>query len=77
MNYFPPMDLPGMQCEGIEKIMDAKPGSQSISTTHQLFKDRDKLILVTESTRKSFNRYYLDGPEKQLFPSLSHGCGGH
>ena len=42
--------------------MDAEPGRQSISTTHQLFKDRDRLILI-ESTSKAFDRYYLDRPE--------------
>lgn len=51
------------QCEGIEKIMDASPGRRSISTSHQLFKDRDQLILV-ELAHSSFDRYYLDNPEK-------------
>jgi len=60
---FSPYGFTRMQCEGLEKIMDAGPGRQSISTTHRLFKDRDQLILVpTESD--SFERYYLDGPEK-------------
>ncbi|MCK5136086.1 MAG: tRNA lysidine(34) synthetase TilS [Bacteroidales bacterium] len=59
---FSPFGFTTSQCEGIEKIMDAEPGRQSISTTHQLYKDRDQLILV-ESIRKTFDRYYLDNPE--------------
>lgn len=58
---FSPFGFTRSQCEGIEQIMDAKPGRQSISTTHQLFKDRDRLILI-QSTQESFERYYLDGP---------------
>jgi tRNA(Ile)-lysidine synthase len=60
---FSPYGFTRMQCEGLEKIMDAGPGRQSISTSHRLFKDRDQMILVpTESD--SFERYYLDGPER-------------
>lgn len=59
---FSPFGFTRSQCEGIEKIMDADPGRQSISTTHQLYKDRARLILV-ESTRKAFDRYYLDNPD--------------
>lgn len=59
---FSPFGFTRSQCEGIEQIMDAKPGRRSISTTHQLFKDRDRLILV-QSTQESFERYYLDGPD--------------
>lgn len=59
---FSPFGFTRLQCEGIEQIMDAKPGRRSISTTHQLFKDRDQLIL-TESSRESFDRYYLDNPD--------------
>jgi len=60
---FSPYGFTRSQCEGIEKIMDAEPGRRSISTTHQLFKDRDKLILV-ELGQSAFERYYLDSPEK-------------
>lgn len=59
---FSPFGFTRLQCEGIEKIMDAESGRQSISTTHQLFKDREKLILV-ESVRSEFDRYYLDSPD--------------
>ncbi len=60
---FSPYGFTPLQCEGIEKIMDAESGRQSISTTHRLFKDRDRMILVpTGST--SIERYYLDDPEK-------------
>ncbi len=59
---FFPFGFTRSQCEGIEKIIDAKPGKRSISTSHQLFKDRDQLILL-KSTHKSFERYYLDRPE--------------
>ncbi len=60
---FSPFGFTRSQCEGIEKIMDASPGRRSISTSHQLFKDRDQLILV-ELALSSFDRYYLDNPEK-------------
>ncbi len=60
---FSPFGFTRSQCEGIEKIMDASPGRRSISTSHQLFKDRDQLILV-ELKNSSFDRYYLDNPEK-------------
>lgn len=60
---FSPYGFSRLQCEGIEKIMEAGPGRRSISSTHQLYKDREKLILVP-SPEDSFDRYYLDGPEK-------------
>ena len=60
---FSPFGFTRSQCEGIEKIMAASPGRSSISTSHQLFKDRDQLILV-ELLHKNFDRYYLDSPEK-------------
>lgn len=60
---FSPFGFTRLQCEGIEKIMYAGPGRQSISTTHRLYKDRERMILV-ESDRKSFERFYLDDPEK-------------
>ncbi len=60
---FSPFGFTRSQCEGIEKIIDASPGRRSISTTHQLFKDREQLILV-ELVHSTFDRYYLDNPEK-------------
>lgn len=60
---FSPYGFTRSQCEGIRRIMDAGPGRQSISTTHRLFKDRDQMILVP-SDSESFERYYLDNPEK-------------
>ncbi|MCK5065844.1 MAG: tRNA lysidine(34) synthetase TilS [Bacteroidales bacterium] len=60
---FSPYGFSRSQCEGIEKIMDAVPGRRSISTSHQLYKDREQLILV-ESSGESFDRYYLDSPDK-------------
>jgi len=60
---FSPFGFTPMQCEGIEKIMDAGPGRQSISTTHRLFIDRDRMILVPTGSR-SFERYYLDDPAR-------------
>jgi len=60
---FSPFGFTPMQCEGIEKIMDSGPGRQSISTTHRLFMDRDQMILIA-SGRKTFERFYLDDPEK-------------
>jgi tRNA(Ile)-lysidine synthase len=61
---FSPFGFTPLQCEGIENIMDAGPGRQSISTTHRLYKDRDRMILVPLGSPE-FERYYLDGPEKQ------------
>ncbi|MEN8201121.1 MAG: tRNA lysidine(34) synthetase TilS [Bacteroidota bacterium] len=61
---FSPYGFTRSQCEGIKKILDAESGRRSISTSHMLFKDRDKLILV-ESGQRKFDRYYLDSPEKR------------
>ena len=61
---FSPYGFTRMQCQGIARIMDAGPGRQSVTTTHRLFKDRDRMILVPTAT-DSFERYYLDGPDKQ------------
>jgi len=63
---FSPYGFTRMQCEGIQKILDAGPGRQSISTSHRLFKDRDHMILVPAGS-DSFERYYLDSPEKHSF----------
>ena len=60
---FSPFGFTKMQCEGIEKIMEAGPGRQSISTTHRLFMDRHRMILVP-TARISYERFYLDDPEK-------------
>ena len=60
---FSPFGFSRSQCEGIEKIMEAGPGSRSISPSHQLYKDREQLILIPSPT-DSFDRYYLDGPDK-------------
>ena len=61
---FSPFGFTRMQCQGIARIMDAGPGRQSISTTHRLFQDRDRMILVP-TARDARERYYLDGPDKQ------------
>ena len=60
---FSPYGFSRSQCEGIGLIMDSAPGRRSISPSHQLYKDRGKLILVEQSV-DSFDRYYLDGPDK-------------
>jgi tRNA(Ile)-lysidine synthase len=60
---FSPYGFTRSQCEGIRNILDAGPGKRFISSTHQLFKDRQKLILVSTPTA-SYERYYLDSPEK-------------
>lgn len=60
---FSPFGFTPMQCEGIEKIMNAGSGRQSISTTHRLFMDRNQMILVP-TVIPSFERFYLDDPEK-------------
>jgi tRNA(Ile)-lysidine synthase len=61
---FSPYGFTRMQCQGIARIMDAGPGRQSVSTTHRLFQDRGRMILVP-TAGDSFERYYLDGPDKQ------------
>ena len=61
---FSPFGFSRSQCEGITGILESPPGKRSISPTHQLYKDRDRLILV-ESRKHSFDRYYLDSPEKR------------
>jgi tRNA(Ile)-lysidine synthase len=63
---FSPYGFTRSQCEGIRKIMDSGSGRQSISTTHRLFKDREKMILVPAES-ESFERYYLDDPGKQSY----------
>ncbi len=60
---FSPFGFTGSQCAGIEQMMTAPPGKRSVSPTHQLFKDRDRLILV-ESAPREVQRFYLDSPEK-------------
>jgi tRNA(Ile)-lysidine synthase len=60
---FSPYGFTRAQCEGIRQILNADPGRRSISPTHQLYKDRNRLILV-ESRQETFERYYLDSPEK-------------
>jgi len=60
---FSPFGFTRSQCEGILQMLDAESGRRSISTTHMLYKDRDKLILH-KTEPKAFDRYYLDGPEK-------------
>jgi tRNA(Ile)-lysidine synthase len=60
---FSPFGFTRLQCEGIEHIINAGPGRQSISTSHRLYKDRDRMILVPSGS-PGFERYYLDDPEK-------------
>ena len=67
---FSPFGFSRSQCEGIEKIMKSESGRRSISPSHQLYKDRNQLILIP-SPRDSFDRYYLDGPEKQSYLPFS------
>jgi tRNA(Ile)-lysidine synthase len=64
---FSPYGFSRQQCEGILGIMDARPGKRSLSSSHQLYKDREELILVRNNPG-GFARYYLDSPEK--FSSL-------
>jgi tRNA(Ile)-lysidine synthase len=60
---FSPYGFSRSQCEGIEHILRAGPGRRSISPSHQLYKDRKQLMLIP-SPAASFDRFYLDGPEK-------------
>lgn len=60
--FFSPFGFSSAQCSGIDQMMDAPSGKRSVSPTHQLFKDRDRLILV-KSQVKEVQRYYLDSPE--------------
>ena len=60
---FSPYGFSRSQCEGIELILEAGSGRRFISPSHQLYKDREHLILILNSA-DSFDRYYLDGPDK-------------
>lgn len=60
---FAPFGFTRPQCLDLESFLHAETGKRFISPTHQLFKDRDQLLL-TESRFDSFERYYLDSPEK-------------
>lgn len=60
---FAPFGFTRPQCKDIEQFLQSDPGKRFLSPSHQLFKDRDQLILV-ESKADSFERYYLDTPEK-------------
>jgi tRNA(Ile)-lysidine synthase len=60
---FSPYGFSRSQCEGIPQIMEASPGRRSISPSHQLYKDRDSLILIKTGV-KEVHRYYLDSPER-------------
>lgn len=60
---FAPFGFTRLQCEEIEHLLHSESGKRFLSPSHQLFKDREKLILV-ESRSESFERYYLDTPEK-------------
>ena len=60
---FAPFGFTRTQCKDIEGFLKSESGKRFLSPSHQLFKDRDQLILV-ESKVDSFERYYLDTPEK-------------
>ena len=60
---FSPYGFSRSQCEGIKFIIEAGSGRRSISPSHQLYKDREHLILIPNSV-DSFDRFYLDGPDK-------------
>ena len=59
---FAPFGFTRGQCKEIEQLLQSESGKRFISPSHQLFKDRDQLILV-ESKKDAFERYYLDKPE--------------
>lgn len=61
---FAPFAFTRPQCKDIEHFLQSDTGKCFLSPTHQLYKNRDQLILV-ESKPDSFERYYLDTPEKQ------------
>lgn len=60
---FAPFGFTRLQCREIEQLLQSGSGKRFISPSHQLFKDRERLILV-ESKTDSFERFYLDKPEK-------------
>jgi tRNA(Ile)-lysidine synthase len=60
---FSPYGFSKSQCAGIRNILEAGSGKRSVSPSHQIYKDREQLILV-ENLRAGFERYYLDGPGK-------------
>lgn len=61
---FAPFAFTRPQCRDIEHFLQSDTGKRFLSPTHQLYKDRGQLILV-ESRPKTFERYYLDRPEKE------------
>ncbi|MDX2430107.1 MAG: tRNA lysidine(34) synthetase TilS [Bacteroides sp.] len=60
---FSPFGFTKPQCKDIEGFLQSDSGKRFLSPTHQLYKDRDQLIMV-ESKTDSFERFYLDTPEK-------------
>jgi len=60
---FAPFGFTRPQCREIEQLLHFESGKRFLSPSHQLYKDREQLILV-ESRTDSFERYYLDTPEK-------------
>lgn len=50
-----------LQCADLEKFLYSSSGKQFISTSHSLYKDREKLFLSKLETT-TFERYYLDKP---------------
>jgi len=60
---FAPFGFTRLQCREIGNLPGSESGKRFLSTSHQLFKDRDQLILV-ESRADSFERYYLETPDR-------------
>ncbi|MBN1131427.1 MAG: tRNA lysidine(34) synthetase TilS [Bacteroidales bacterium] len=58
---FSPFGFTRLQCADIHKLLTSSPGRQFISTTHILYKDRGKLLLIP-AEKQTFERYYLDKP---------------
>ncbi len=67
---FAPFGFTRPQCKDIEHFLHSETGKRFLSPTHQLFKDRDQLILV-ESKADSFERFYLDTPQKHSYLPFS------
>jgi tRNA(Ile)-lysidine synthase len=58
---FAPFGFTRLQCADLEKLIESPSGKQFISTSHILYKDREKLFL-TPVKIDSFERFYLDRP---------------
>jgi tRNA(Ile)-lysidine synthase len=58
---FSAFNFTSSQCVAIGNLLESDSGKQSVSTTHRLYKDRDRL-LIYRNEDSTFDRYYIDSP---------------